>query len=268
MMDSKQHQELALEVLNIQKEVGDFQKRYFRNLPPEAVEEKAEKDLVTKIDIESEHLIREKLSQLTPGAEFFGEEMEKSSKRENLWIIDPIDGTTNFVHGLDQFCISIGYFDKSQIQIGCIYKPIGGDTFKAIRDHGLEYNGKPIPKSRSKSMEDSLIATGFPFRSRNLQVAFFKCADKVLEEARGIRRFGSAALDLAYVACGFFQGFWETDLQPYDVAAGILMIEESGCLYSQFSGENYRLFSDDSLVVGSESIFDRLQKITHSCYCQ
>ena len=259
-------QALLEKIMEVQRSVGSFQLTKFRQLDSSDIQEKQRKELVTQIDIESEKIIKSQLSSLFPEASFLGEESGRSGDSEYLWVVDPIDGTTNFVSGLDQFCISIGLMANNNPILGAIYKPTHKEFFTAIEGNGAFHNGRRLNSKRTVKITESLIATGFPYRSLDLRKSFYKCADEVLDSTRGIRRMGSAALDLANLACGFFQGFWETDLQSYDVAAGLVLLKETGCHFSNFQGEPYNPFVDRSFVAGEPDTFKFLQALTEKYY--
>ena len=165
-----------------------------------------------------------------------------------------------------QFCISIGLMNQSEPIVGSIYKPTHKEFFTAIAGKGAFHNGRALKKCQPRKLEESLVATGFPYRSMDLRKSFYKCADDVLDSTRGIRRMGSAALDLAYLACGFFQGFWETDLKSYDVAAGLVLLKETGCQYSNFKGQTYDPFNDRTFVAGEPNTYQFLQELTSKHY--
>lgn len=262
----KSFDEMLKGVLDLQKEVGEFQLGYFRNLATDHIREKQAKDLVTEADVKSEQLLKKGLLDIFPDAAFFGEESGRSGDSKFLWVVDPIDGTTNFVSGLDQFCISVALLEDDKPVLGSIFRPPTQESFTAIDGAGAFHNQRPLAKRGPTTVDSSLIATGFPYRSLDLRRSFYKCADRVLDETRGIRRMGSAALDLAFVASGFFEGFWETDLQPYDVAAGLVLLNETGCSYSDFSGKAYDPFTQRSLVCGAPGVFEFLQGVTASAY--
>ena len=260
------YKKILPEVKRIATEAGRFQMQHFRSMPEEQQESKALRELVSFVDIESEKLIIKQLKKLIPNAGFHGEESGKSGNQEFVWVIDPLDGTTNFLCGLEQFSISIALVDNSTPLLGVVTRPTSGDIYYAVKDHGYYRNGIAIEARTPQSMEKCLIGTGMPFRSPDCRKAYWKCADEVLDNSLGIRRFGSAALDLAYLAAGYFQGFWETDLQPYDVAAGLVFLNESNCQYSRFSGKDYDLFSHRTFVAGIPDCYDTLQAITHRHY--
>ena len=220
-------------------------------------EYKGDVDLVTIADRTSEKLIKERLSAAFPEHGIFGEE----GTRERLdgefrWYVDPLDGTTNFAHGFPQFCVSMGLEQRraglkpeedGTLVASVIFDPNRDELFSAERGKGAWLNGKPIRVSRTAELAEALVATGFPSRKRNdsPNIHFYQ---EITLRSHGVRRAGSAALDLAYVACGRFDAFWEFNLHPWDTAAGLLLIEEAGGRTTDFSGGHYRLDSRENLA--------------------
>jgi myo-inositol-1(or 4)-monophosphatase len=164
------------------------------------------------------------------------------------WIIDPLDGTTNFAHGLPWFAVSIAYAEKGRNQVGVIYSPVQDELFCGCLNRGAWLNGKPIRVSRIPVLDKSLLATGFPYDVRKKPAKVMAAFKAVLIRVQGIRRAGAAALDLAYVACGRMDGFWEIKLKPWDTAAGQLILEEAGGKTSDFSGNAYSPFVPEILA--------------------
>ncbi len=239
------------------KEAGEFQLRHFRNMPPGSGDAKKLREMVSFVDVESEQMLRESLIRLVPDAGFYGEETAVDRKSTE-WIVDPIDGTTNYLSGLAQFSISVALYCEGRPQLGIVYQPATGDLFTAIKGRGFHHNGTKCLKSTPElAIGNALIGTGFPYRSEDLQNKFFKCAKEVLNRSRGIRRMGSAALDLSYLAAGYLQGFWESDLQPYDVGAAILFMEETGIQVTNIEGKAYNPECDRIIVAG----FPKVQPI-------
>lgn len=253
-------------VLNLCQIVGDYQLQQFRRLSPGSGEEKDTRELVSAVDIHSEEMLKEALVKLLPEAGFYGEETGEEGRSELRWIIDPIDGTTNFLSGLDQFCISVALEVAGRSDLGVIWRPASAESFSAVRGQGLQHRGVSCRHASPLTLGQALVGTGFPYRSVDLAKPFFACAQDVLYRCRGIRRFGSAALDLAYVAGGFLQGFWESDLKPYDVAAGLLFLEESGCKISNEQGHPYSPYHDRILVCGFPGVHAELQPLIGKHY--
>lgn len=213
------------------------------------VESKSFNNLVTEVDKQTEEKLIEQLGKLLPEAGFIAEEGSVEKKEAPYqWIIDPIDGTTNFVHGLPLFCISIGLAFKNEMILGVIYNPINQELFSAYKDGGAYLNGRPIQVSKADKVEDSLFATGFPYDDFRRENDYMKILTKLMHCSRGIRRLGSAAIDLAYVACGRFDAFYEYGLNPWDVAAGICIVKEAGGKISDFKGGKDMLFGEEIIA--------------------
>ena len=248
------------------QQVGSDQLQAFRSLPPGGGTEKEAREFVSVVDVRSEQQLIEGLQQLVPEAGIYGEETGTSGNEQLRWVIDPLDGTTNFLSGLDQFAISVALEEQGQAVLGAVLRPASADWFAACRGAGLRHNNDNCPRVTDLPLRQALLGTGFPYRSEDLKGAFFPCAEEVLYQSRGLRRFGSAALDLCYVARGFLQGFWESDLQPYDVAAALLFLAETGCLATNQRGEPYSPYRDRILVCGSPAVHAELLTIVARHY--
>ena len=220
-------------------------------------EYKGDVDLVTVADRTSEKLIRERLSQAFPEHGIFGEEGTRDRlEGEFRWYVDPLDGTTNFAHGLPQFCVSLGLElrpeglrpdEDGTLVAAVIYDPMRDELFTAERGRGAWLNGKPMRVSRTPELAEALVATGFPSRKRHESpnVHFYQ---EFTLRSHGVRRAGSAALDLASIAAGRMDAFWEFKLNPWDTAAGILLVEEAGGRVTDFAGNPFRLESRETLA--------------------
>jgi len=248
------------------REAGRFQMQHFRSHPPGSGDEKTDKEYVSWIDVESERIVQEGLYAICPDAGFYGEETGQSGNRDVYWIVDPLDGTSNYLSGTDFFSISIALIVDGIPELGVIHKPTTGDFFTAIRGQGARHNDCAVVPPKPLDIARALIGTGFPYRSPDLIETFFGCVKDVLRHSRGIRRFGSAALDLAYVAAGYLQGFWESELQPYDIAAALVILAETGCACENERGEPYDMFHDRIFVTAIPGVFDRLSKIVQQHY--
>jgi myo-inositol-1(or 4)-monophosphatase len=259
-------QQLLDKVIALVEKTGHYQLSRFRSLPAGSGEEKIAREFVSEVDLCSEQLLIEGLQKLLPEAGVYGEETGTSGSAKLRWVIDPLDGTTNFLSGLEQFCISVALEIDSETQLGVVYRPASAECFSARRGNGLFHNGQPCAKVADISLDRALIGTGFPYRSKDLAGSFFPCAEQVLYASRGIRRFGAAALDLCYVAGGFLQGFWESDLQPYDVAAALLFLAESGCVSSSLENETFSPYRDRLLICGSPTTHRQLLAIVANHY--
>lgn len=254
----------AIEVV---KEAGVFQMKHFRSMPASAHDSKDIREMVSFVDVESEKILKAGLMPLIPEAGFYGEESGKSGSQTYCWVVDPLDGTTNYLSGMDQFVVSAALVKDGVTQLGIILKPANGELFYAVEGGGLYHNGQKLPEvSRTLSSKDALYVTGFPYRSEDVFEAFFKCAAEVLLEGRGLRRFGSAAMDLCMVAAGWMQGFWESDLQAYDIACGMLFLRETGCVVTNEKGEPYDIFKDRMMVAALPGVHSRLLEIVYKHY--
>ncbi len=253
--------------MRLVKEVGRFQMGHFRAMPEGADDMKAVRETVSFVDVESEKILKDGLLPLIDGAGFFGEESGKSGSQELVWVVDPLDGTTNFLSGFDQFCVSVALVDNGEPVLGVIYKPVTGEIFSCKQGQGVYHNGVLTRAAHPGITEsDALFGTGFPYRSPDVAAQFFAAAADVLTLGRGIRRLGSAALDVAYLSMGWFQGFWETDLQPYDVAAGILLMRENGILVTNGNGEPYDMFTDRLMVAAMPRVHPAFLEVIARSY--
>ncbi len=265
-MSYAQYASMLSSVKRLLKTVGAYQKKLFRSEKPGGGGEKSAREFVSCVDIESESRIRDGLYRIFREASFFGEETEQTLGERYTWIVDPIDGTVNYLSGFDVWSISVALFEGRKPILGIVYKPYTGEFFHAIRGKGAFHGKTPLPMVEKIPLKDSLLATAFPYRSRDTADDFFRSAQDILYRCRGIRRIGSAALDLSYVAAGYFQGYWEVDLKPYDVAAALLMLEETGCTATTFSGKPYDPFSCRTLVAGCPGVHETLQGILFKHY--
>jgi len=245
-------------------EVGSFLKDSVNHVSDEMITAKASMDFVTQIDKDSERLLVDGLADILPEAGFIAEEgtSTKVGKRYD-WIIDPIDGTTNFIHGVSPFCISIALRDNDELVLGVIYDPILKECFYAWKSGGAWLNGKPIMVSKKKKLNESLIATGFPYTDFSLIDKFMASLRVFMTKTHGVRRLGSAAMDLAYVACGRFDAFYEYHLKPWDVAAGTVLIMEAGGKVCDFNETNDYLFGE-SYVGTNGSVHSEFMEIIQS----
>ncbi len=204
------------------------------------INRKGEKDLVTSADIASEAAIIDVINYRFPGHAILAEESGQTDGTGGLkWIIDPLDGTTNFAHGIGQYAVSIAFAVDDEVAAGVVLNPETGELFTAVRDKAAELNGRPIRVSETKTVADALLVTGFPYDYKDHMRSLVGRFEKCLAAAQGIRRLGSAALDLCYVACGRFDGFWEERLKPWDTAAGMLIARQAGAKVTDFSGRPF-----------------------------
>jgi myo-inositol-1(or 4)-monophosphatase len=204
------------------------------------VSKKMENDFVTEVDQASEKVIIETLLNAYPDHGILAEESGKAHgnpNAEHVWIIDPLDGTTNFIHGFPFYCVSIALQSRGRLEQAVVYDPTRNDLFTSTRGRGAFLNDRRLRVSKRLQMKECLITTGFPFRDGDDFNAYLSMMSQVMQRTAGLRRPGAAALDLAYVAAGFSDGFFETGLQPWDMAAGALLVTEAGGLVGNFTGE-------------------------------
>ena len=216
------------------------------------IEYKGDADLVTKADRASESLIVEHVRQRWPDHDLIGEEGSRTETGSDYrWYIDPLDGTTNFAHGYPVFCVSLGLDFRGERIAGVVYDPNRDEMFAAAKRSGTTLNGKPARVSKTPRLQESLIATGFPShkRHKNPNINFYH---QLTLRSHGVRRAGSAALDLCYVACGRYDAFWEFNLNPWDTAAGVLIVQEAGGTVTNFSGQPFSI--DSRQVMASNTI--------------
>jgi myo-inositol-1(or 4)-monophosphatase len=235
----------------------------WRNLPRGSVEEKQKNDFVTGADRESEERIIAAIRARYPQDAFLAEEGGASagaSRGAREWIIDPLDGTSNFVSGFPFWCVSIAAREGGALAVGVVWDPLRGELYAAERGRGAYRNGNRIRVTGRPGLDGAFVATGFPFRNREKIDAYLALFRAVFLEARAIRRAGSAALDLAYVAAGVFDGFFEFRLSPWDVAAGALLIEEAGGVLTDFDGGN-RYLERGNVIAGAPGVVEGIRRV-------
>jgi myo-inositol-1(or 4)-monophosphatase len=249
-------QTLCQEVCSLSKEVGDFIRSERQKFSSDRVEIKGKNDFVSYVDKGSEKRLVEKLARLLPGSGFIAEEGTSTLKGDVYnWIIDPLDGTTNFIHGIPCFAISIALMRDKELVMGVIYEVNLDECFYAWEGSKAYMNGKEISVSATTKLSESLIATGFPYYDYSRMDEYLEVFRHFMKNTRGLRRLGSAATDLAYVACGRFEGFYEYSLQPWDVAAGAFLVQQAGGKVTDFSGGNNFIFGRE-LVACNSACFD------------
>ncbi len=210
-------------------------------------------DLVTDADIASEKAIIETIQAAFPQHSILAEESGMNQGVSACqWIIDPLDGTTNFAHTLGLFSVSIACLREDEVICGIVFNPVTRELFSAAKGTGAELNGKPILVSDTTQVADSLLVTGFPYNTRDIMDQVMSRLSSCLAASQGVRRLGSAALDLCYVACGRFDGFWEQNLKPWDTAAGFLIAREAGARITDFGNRNYTVDSPQLLATNGK----------------
>lgn len=225
------------------------------------VNKKGEIDLVTEADYQAEKILIEIIHRYFPGDNILSEEAgsrEHASSR--TWIIDPLDGTTNFVHGFPFFAVSIGLEAEGEMVAGVVLNPVMNERFEASRGNGAFLNHKPIAVSQTKHLKEALLATGFPYDIRDRHEEVLSRFKKMVIAAQGVRRPGSAALDICYVSAGKLDGFWEQGLHPWDTAAGVIIVKEAGGSLSTFQGNRYTPY-EKSIVAANPLIHTQMIQV-------
>lgn len=239
---------------------GNIITRGFENREDLSIDVKGANDFVTKIDQEAESAIISKIQQSYPDHSFLCEESgEIVNSPDYQWIIDPLDGTTNFIQGIPHFAVSIALKIKGKLEIAVVFDPIRGDLFTATKGQGAQLNGFRIRCGKRKDLNETIIATAFPFRDKARMPAYMSKFTPILLQAGDIRRSGSAALDLAYTASGKYDGYFEANLKPWDIAAGILLVKESGGMVTDFTGGE-QAYEKGDVVSGNPKVVMHLVK--------
>lgn len=257
-------EKLCLEVQKIAKNAGAFiaGERLKFNLAD--IEVKGKANFVSYVDKQAEEMIVQNLRILLPGSGFIAEEGTAVSSNENYqWIIDPLDGTTNFIHGLPPFAVSIALMEGDELLLGVVYEITQDECFYAWKGSKAYLNGKEIRVTTAATTADSLIATGFPYSAMDMLDPFVKSMRYFMIHSHGLRRLGSAATDLAYLAAGRFEAFYEHGLKPWDVAAGALIVKQAGGKISDFNGSDKYLFNGE-IVASNSAYFEEFYDIVHA----
>ena len=257
------YKKLCDNVIKLSKEVGDFMRAEQINFSESKVEEKSINSLVSYVDKTAEKMIVDKLSTYITEAGFIAEEGTSTKVGEVYnWIIDPLDGTTNYIHGLPTYAVSIALKKHDKIVLGVVYEVGMDECFYAYGVDKAYMNGKEINVKNNSLLKDSLIATGFPYYDFSRNTAFYNTLMTITQRTRGMRRLGTAATDLAYVACGRFDAFYEYGLSPWDVAAGAYIVEQAGGKISDYSGKDNWLFGKE-IIASSKKLYDDFFKIIY-----
>jgi myo-inositol-1(or 4)-monophosphatase len=239
------------------RRAGDIIVRNLDRVPSLPVRAKSRNDFVTEIDHMAERDIMETVRRTHPDHGFLGEESGRSGGDEFVWIIDPLDGTTNFLHGFPVFAVSIAVEHRGRLEHAVVYDPMRQELFTASRGDGAQVDGRRIRVSKQAELEGSLIGTGFPYRANTRWIEeYLAMLRVVMQQAAGIRRPGAASLDLAYVAAGRIDGFWEIGLSPWDTAAGTLLITEAGGRIGTLTGGDYT--QGGNVIAGTPKVYEAL----------
>ena len=222
---------------------------------------KGDIDLVTEADLEAEKAILHIIRRNFPHDNILSEESGKHNETSNrTWLIDPLDGTTNFAHGFPIFAVSIALEIERQIVLGIVHNPYMDEHFEAIKGKGACLNKKPLKVSKTRTLKESLLATGFPYDIHDNPQRILRFFREIIIRAQGVRRPGSAALDLCYVAAGRFDGFWEEGLKPWDTAAGMILVTEAGGKLTTFEGESYSPYMKN-IIAANPFIYDEMKEV-------
>lgn len=245
------------------RNAGDIIARSVDRIDQLKIKSKAENDFVSEVDLAAEQEIINTIKKAYPDHSFLAEESGKQAESDYEWIIDPLDGTTNFLYGIPHFAVSIALRVKGRLEVGVVYDPLSQELYSAARGNGAQLNGKRIRVTDRRNLEGALLGTGIPYTKDQYDHldSYFNMMKDLIPGTAGIRRAGSAALDLAYVAAGRLDGFWEFNLNIWDIAAGVILIEEAGGMVGGLRGEPDYL-ERGSIVTGNARIFkEMLQKI-------
>jgi len=253
---------LVKKVVSLAKSVGSYIREERQHFSYANVEVKGLNDLVSHVDRESERRIVDGLQLLLAGSGFLVEENTRSEKGEYTWIVDPLDGTTNFVHGIPCYAVSIGLEHKGQVILGVVYEVSRDECFYAIASGGAWLNGETIRVSERKTLSESLIATGFPIYNFTHLDNYLLVLKELMQKTQGIRRIGSAASDLCYLACGRVDAFFEYNLNPWDVAAGALIVKEAGGIVHDFRNGNNWLFGKQ-ICAGNPLLYSEFSSLVN-----
>ena len=260
----KNYQEILNTAIKIAYEAGALIRERFGSIMD--IDYKGAVNPVTATDKEAEAIIIGRLHAAFPHHLIHGEESGGSHwhTTKPIWLIDPLDGTNNFTHNFPHICVSLGLMDQGEYAVGVVYDPLRDETFTAYRGGGAWLNGTPIHVSKTDQLSHAFLAAGFPYIRRTAVFNNARMFDHFLRRSQGVRRAGSAALDIAYVACGRFDGFWEPSLHPWDLAAGVLLVKEAGGRVSDFSGSQTRLISGEEVLTSNGLIHQEMLNVLHS----
>jgi myo-inositol-1(or 4)-monophosphatase len=246
---------------------GEVLRRRYGTLRPGEVDEKGRSDFVTAVDRESEEAVLRVLRERFPGTAVLAEESGGAGEGPGLrWVVDPLDGTTNYIHGYPCFAVSVGCEADGAPAAGVVWDPHAGALFAAARGLGARRNGEPVRASRCEGLRESLLVTGFPFRSLDRMDRYLPCFEELMRSTSGIRRDGSAALDMCYVACGWYDGFWEMGLSRWDLCAGTVIVEEAGGIVTDFAGAPAGHLLTGDVVAAGPALHARLLEVVRKHY--
>lgn len=241
------------------RKAGNFLKAQFGSV--QHIRKKGAIDLVTDSDLQAEKTILEIIRAHFPADQIIAEESgSQGEPHERIWLIDPLDGTTNFAHGFPFFAVSIALQTEGEIALGIVYNPHFGEYFEAVKGSGAFLNGRRITVSETRTIGESLLATGFPYDIQDNAADVLELFGRMIKKAQGVRRPGSAALDLCYAACGRVDGFWEKGLKPWDTAAGALIMQEAGGVLATYQGAHYTPY-EKTVVAANPALLEDMLRI-------
>lgn len=255
---------LCAKVVAATRLTGNFIRKEAMAFDANAIEYKGLNDMVSYVDKNAEKQLVKNLSKILPGSGFITEEdTENITDKTYTWIIDPLDGTTNFIHGIPTYAVSVALYEENEPVIGVVYEINRGEMFSTFKGGAAFLNNKPIHVSKNGNLAQSLLATGFPYYQFDKQPQYMQLFSEMMQKCHGLRRIGSAAVDLAYVACGRFDAFFEYNLNSYDVAAGAYLVQQAGGKVMNFAGgsefiETREMLATNGIV--SEEILDTIKK--------
>ncbi|MGD0711278.1 MAG: inositol monophosphatase family protein [Bacteroidales bacterium] len=262
------YQKICEEVCSLARSIGSFLKSEISKVKNDDIESKGLHDYVTYVDKASEKKIIERLSEILPEAGYFVEEKTITKHSDDYnWIVDPLDGTTNYIHGVPCYSVSIALMKKDKVVVGVVYEVNLDECFYAWQGNPAYINSKEIHVSSIPKVTDALLATGFPYYDYSALGKYMILFTYFLQNSSGIRRLGSAAVDLAYVACGRFEGFFEYGLNPWDVAAGAFIVQQAGGKVYDFKGGKDYIYGKE-IVASNSHIADELISIIKSAYAE
>jgi myo-inositol-1(or 4)-monophosphatase len=235
---------------------------------PRQIDYKGEVDLVTSADLAAEKLIVSAVRDVFPDHAILAEEGGGDQSGDHVWLIDPLDGTTNFAHGFPVFCVSIALRGPEGLLVGVVYDPLRDECFTASRGQGAHLNGEPVHVSACPALDKALLATGFPYDRRTVEDNNVHAFSVFIRRCQGIRRAGSAALDLCYVACGRFDGYWEMRLKPWDMSAGALIVREAGGRITDYRGREHGVSDSYNIAASNGPIHPEMLSTLAEIYPQ
>lgn len=255
---------LCAKVVAATRLTGNFIRKEAMAFDANAIEYKGLNDMVSYVDKNAEKQLVKNLSKILPGSGFITEEdTENITDKTYTWIIDPLDGTTNFIHGIPTYAVSVALYEENEPVIGVVYEINRGEMFSTFKGGAAFLNNKPIHVSKNGNLAQSLLATGFPYYQFDKQPQYMQLFTEMMQKCHGLRRIGSAAVDLAYVACGRFDAFFEYNLNSYDVAAGAYLVQQAGGKVMNFAGGEEFIETREMLATNgfvSEEILDTIKK--------